>query len=249
MIKREVVDVIGYLPEVYGWGAGEDAEYCALAEYDGYKIAQVPTEGNLGVDHENGLVINDFPIFHKPESTVKTELKDIWDEHFKANGELLRRRISKVAVVMPAYNAEKTVDKAIHAILNQTHKYLKLIIVDDDSDDDTSVILRNIEEDSIESDRRVFVIRHAKNLGASEARNTALDYIDRNFEGEIDYIAYCDADDYWDAEHLQNCIDELGGRDAVYTDARHIDVNTDEALVPYGIPYFGDYSLANHYIH
>ena len=42
-----------------------------------------------------------------------------------------------VSVIMPAYNAEKTIGKAIESALAQTHPKLELIIIDDCSTDDT----------------------------------------------------------------------------------------------------------------
>ena len=41
----------------------------------------------------------------------------------------------KISIIMPMYNHEKFVKKAILSVLNQTHKNLELIIIDDGSTD------------------------------------------------------------------------------------------------------------------
>ena len=46
-----------------------------------------------------------------------------------------------VSVIMPAYNAEKTINKAIDSVISQTYKNLELIVINDKSTDLTGEIL------------------------------------------------------------------------------------------------------------
>lgn len=49
MIKREIFTTIGYLDETYGWGGGEDTDFCIKAYMEGYTIHRVPLfKGPLG---------------------------------------------------------------------------------------------------------------------------------------------------------------------------------------------------------
>jgi len=89
----------------------------------------------------------------------------------------------KVSVIIPAYNAEKYIEKSINSILNQTYKSFEIIIVDDGSTDSTIQLLQKYSKD-------IRLIKQ-KNAGASAARNTAINVA----HGE--YISFLDADDIW----------------------------------------------------
>lgn len=93
-----------------------------------------------------------------------------------------------VSVIMPCYNAEKTISDSIMAILAQTYQEFELMIIDDCSIDNTSSIL--IHYSSIDSRIRVFSTD--KNTGSpSIPRNIGI----QNANGR--YIAFCDSDDIW----------------------------------------------------
>lgn len=92
---------------------------------------------------------------------------------------------------MPAYNAEKTIDKSIESILKQTDQDFEIIVVDDASLDNT----RNIVNKYIDS--RIKLIVNERNLGVAESRNRAI----VNANGK--YIAFLDSDDVWDSKKLE----------------------------------------------
>ncbi|MGL5682156.1 MAG: glycosyltransferase family 2 protein [Marinifilaceae bacterium] len=95
-------------------------------------------------------------------------------------------------IILPAYNAEKTISKCIDSVLNQTFTNYELIIVNDGSTDTTGSIC-----DCYKSDSRVKVI-HTLNGGVSRARNLAL----RHALGQ--WICFIDADDYVLPQHLSD---------------------------------------------
>ncbi|UYV37184.1 glycosyltransferase [Rhodobacteraceae bacterium D3-12] len=77
-----------------------------------------------------------------------------------------------VTVIMPAWNASKTIEYAVRSILNQTWKPIQLIVVDDASTDDTwQIISRLAQEDS-----RLQPLRNAQNVGPYVSKNIALNY-------------------------------------------------------------------------
>ncbi len=91
----------------------------------------------------------------------------------------------KVAVIVPAYNVEGYVFRAIESVLAQSHRAIELILVDDGSSDGTwDVICRYAE-----TDRRIKAVRQ-ENGGVSRARNTALDAM------EADCFLFLDSDDW-----------------------------------------------------
>jgi glycosyltransferase involved in cell wall biosynthesis len=98
----------------------------------------------------------------------------------------------QVSVIIPAYNAAKSIRGTIASVLVQTHKDLEVIVVDDGSVDETASIV----EAMAQNDRRVRLHRQI-NSGVSAARNTALAL------ARGTYIAPIDADDLWHPTKLE----------------------------------------------
>ncbi len=98
-----------------------------------------------------------------------------------------------ISVIIPAYNAEKTIDECIASVLKQTYKCFELIIVNDGSSDST----RGICEKAAEADKRIILINQ-ENGGVSSARNRGLE------AAAGDYIAFIDADDTVSESYLEN---------------------------------------------
>jgi glycosyltransferase involved in cell wall biosynthesis len=90
----------------------------------------------------------------------------------------------KISVVMPAYNAELYISKAIESILNQTWPDFEFIIIDDGSTDNTSNIINAYAE---KDDRIIFL--HGPHAGVSAILNTGIEAA----SGE--WIAVMHADD------------------------------------------------------
>ncbi len=97
-----------------------------------------------------------------------------------------------VSVIMPAYNAEKTVEQSVRSVLAQTEKDFELIVVDDGSEDRTYEILSGLKSE----DDRIYLLRNDPNVGVSVSRNRAI----AAAKGE--WIAFCDSDDLWREDKL-----------------------------------------------
>jgi glycosyltransferase, group 2 family len=106
-----------------------------------------------------------------------------------------------VDIVMPIYNREKTVGKAIESVLNQTHKNFRLIIVDDGSRDGTEEICRKYL-----NDERV-IYHKVLHGGISRALNAGI------LIATAEYIARQDSDDEWMPWHLDFLLNELEQND------------------------------------
>lgn len=108
------------------------------------------------------------------------------------------------SMIMPVYNSEKYIAEAIESVIKQTYKNWEIIVVNDASTDDTEKIIKSYQE----KDKRIKLISLPKNQGAANARNTAI----QNAKGK--YIAFLDADDYWEKEKLQEQIQILQNSNA-----------------------------------
>ena len=99
-----------------------------------------------------------------------------------------------ISVIIPAYNAERTIWRALKSIENQTLLPNEVIVVDDCSSDRTNEIIREYMKESR------LVIRHeiqSTNSGAASARNAGW-----NIASEK-YVAFLDADDMWHPKKLE----------------------------------------------
>ena len=76
----------------------------------------------------------------------------------------------KISVIMPVYNVEAYVAKAIESMLAQTLTDFEFLIVDDGTKDKSGIIC----DEYAKKDSRIHVI-HKENGGAPSARNTAID--------------------------------------------------------------------------
>lgn len=91
-----------------------------------------------------------------------------------------------VSVVIPAYNAQATLDDTLNSVRSQTHRNLEIVVVDDGSTDDTAIIAQRHSA----VDPRVRVIRQ-DNAGVAAARNAGIAATSGR------YVAPIDADDLW----------------------------------------------------
>jgi glycosyltransferase involved in cell wall biosynthesis len=95
-----------------------------------------------------------------------------------------------ISVIIPAYNAERTIKRTIESVLNQTFSDLELIIINDGSQDSTLEIVSKI------SDPRIKVFSYP-NSGSNPTRN-------RGFSHSVgEFVAFLDADDLWTSDKLE----------------------------------------------
>ena len=112
----------------------------------------------------------------------------------------------QVTVIIPAYNAEAYIERCVRSILAQSHRDLRLLVVDDGSTDRTGAILDALARE----DPRLQPL-HAENGGPAAARNLALDTLG----GETEYILFSDADDEMAPDAIEYALREGAGADLV----------------------------------
>lgn len=103
------------------------------------------------------------------------------------------------SIIMPVYNSEKYVSKAIESVLKQSFTNFELLLIDDCSKDHSAEICTRFAA----SDPRVIVLHTPHNSGAAAARNLGL------AAAKGQYIGFVDSDDTIDADLFQSAYDIL----------------------------------------
>ena len=103
-----------------------------------------------------------------------------------------------ISIIVPVYNVEQYLNRAVKSILSQTYKDIEVILVDDGSTDRSGLICDKYAE----TDKRVKVI-HKENSGASSARNVGFE------KSTGDYILFLDSDDVVDPYMREKLLSKL----------------------------------------
>lgn len=100
-----------------------------------------------------------------------------------------------VSVVIPMFNAERSIGRTLESVKKQTYTHIELILVDDRSRDCTvEVVERFLEKNPI--GKHLF-LKNEKNRGVAFSRNRAV----RSSSGQ--FLAFLDSDDVWTPEKLE----------------------------------------------
>src|SRR5690606_8214909 len=102
-----------------------------------------------------------------------------------------------ISVIMPAYNAEDSIEEVNQSILDQAYSNFELIVCDDGSSDN------NLNKINGFKDNRIIVLKNTENLGNLITTNRLLGKV------KGDNIALQDADDYSSKDRLQKQIDAI----------------------------------------
>lgn len=106
----------------------------------------------------------------------------------------------RISVIMPCFNAEKYLHDAISSVFAQTYQDVELVVVDDGSTDRSRDILRCYGD-------RILLIEES-NKGPYPARNRGIE------ASSGEFIAFLDADDYWEPDCLHELHEALRDNDA-----------------------------------
>jgi glycosyltransferase involved in cell wall biosynthesis len=93
------------------------------------------------------------------------------------------------SVIIPLYNKQNTINRAINSVLRQTLESFELIIINDGSTDEGAVYVERLQN------QRIRLVKQ-ENRGVSAARNKGAEL------AEAPYLAFLDADDEWYPNHL-----------------------------------------------
>ena len=104
----------------------------------------------------------------------------------------------KISIIIPIYNAEKFLKKAVDSVLNQNKKLLEIILVNDGSTDSSGKIC-----DAYAQKYDYIKVIHKKNGGSSTARNVGLSVATGT------HISFLDADDFFDIDTYETILDVI----------------------------------------
>ena len=101
-----------------------------------------------------------------------------------------------ISVIIPAYQAESTIEKCIREVCGQSER-MEVIVIDDGSKDRTGDIC-----DALKAEYSILKVVHVPNGGVSKARNIGLE------RAEGRYISFVDADDEVEQGFFKRLVDE-----------------------------------------
>ena len=129
-----------------------------------------------------------------------------------------------VSVIIPTYNRENFIGRALVSVLSQTYRDMEIIVVDDGSFDDTYGVVKKLAG----SEAPLRYLAHEKNRGAQAARNSGISV------AAGDYIAFLDSDDEWLPDKLERQMSLMaqnhGLRGAVYAGYQHVYLHNDKGI-------------------
>lgn len=99
----------------------------------------------------------------------------------------------KFSIIIPLYNKQNFITRAVNSVLSQSYINFELIIVNDGSTDNSFDLVSSI------IDHRIKIINKV-NGGVSSARNLGID------NASNEWICFLDADDYWLPNHLEEIL-------------------------------------------
>ena len=108
-----------------------------------------------------------------------------------------------ISIIIPCFNAEKTLEKCLKSVVQQSYANLEIIIIDDGSTDETSLIYNKFQS----NDERILVLK-LQNSGVSKARNTGVK------AATGDYICFVDSDDWAELNYCSELYSLLVGENA-----------------------------------
>lgn len=135
-----------------------------------------------------------------------------------------REGIWMISVIIPAYNAEKYLDRCMNSVVNQTYREIEIIIINDGSTDGTLNKCLKWQQ----FDDRIIIINQ-ENQGQGIARNRGISRATGNC------IAFIDSDDWWDKEALQKAYSRMKETNADIVVFDVIQVKYDGSNVAYTV--------------
>lgn len=123
-----------------------------------------------------------------------------------------------ISIVLPTFNGEKYLEKAINEVLNQTYKDFELIIVNDCSMDSTALIISRYAE----KDDRIKIINNTSNQKLPRSLNIGF------AQARGDFFTWTSDDNFYHQDALEKMMDYLlqnKNKDIVYAPYNYIDEN------------------------
>jgi len=108
--------------------------------------------------------------------------------------------ICPVSVIIPCYNREEYLGRAINSVMRQSLPCLEIIVIDDGSTDASSTVAQQFAANSEKIPIRYF---YQSNAGPAGARNTGI------LKSSAPFLAFLDSDDHWHKRKLQEQFSQM----------------------------------------
>ena len=102
----------------------------------------------------------------------------------------------KVSIIMPVYNADKSLEKAIKSVINQEYINWELIVVENGKRGQAEKICNSYQNKNIK-------YKYVEKANVSNARNVGID------ESQGEYIAFLDSDDEYEVNFLEKMVNRI----------------------------------------
>lgn len=126
-----------------------------------------------------------------------------------------------VSIIIPVYNAEKTLKKCLDSILNQTYTKYEVILINDGSKDNSLEIMQEYKGKHPD----IFQIHDQENVGPAVTRNRGMEHA----KGE--YLFFIDCDDYIDEKYIETFVKEIEEKEVDMVIGGYRRVRSDGALI------------------
>lgn len=119
------------------------------------------------------------------------------------------------------YNSSSYITPTIKSALNQTYKYIEVLVIDDCSKDNSVEVVNNLAK----NDSRLRCVQQEKNRGAAVARNRGIK------EAKGQYIAFLDSDDLWVKNKIEKQLALMKEKNAAFVYCAYDSVNENDEQV------------------
>ncbi|MCV3445405.1 glycosyltransferase [Campylobacter lari] len=117
--------------------------------------------------------------------------------------------MNQISIILPTYNVEKYIARALDSCINQSFKDIEIIIVDDCGNDKSI----DIAKEYASKDNRIKIIHNEENLGTFASRNIGV------LNSSSPYIMFLDPDDYLELNTCELGFEKIKNVDMVVFDA------------------------------
>ena len=118
----------------------------------------------------------------------------------------MKKKAFFVDIIMPNFNKGHYLEEAIQSVIEQSHKYWNLYIIDDFSSDTSKKILKNFKKN-----KKIKIVYLRKNRGPSFCRNLGVSL------SKSPFISFLDSDDYWPKNKLSSQLNYMIKKDVSFT--------------------------------
>ncbi len=137
-----------------------------------------------------------------------------------------QKRSPLISVIIPAYNAYETIERALTSVRVQTYPNVQAVIIDDGSTDYTTQIIEKAQNSSLQ----IKFLRNSCNMGVSASRNLGIKIADG------DWITFLDADDYFKKDYIERVSANFEKFDFICTSFSQIDEKGRERIRQHSMP-------------